>query len=71
MMKVLVMELGPDVPAVMNRGIHQVLFPGMESVFAAHMSTRVGVTTSGFGSQHPAGAIQSSGRVASSVPAPV
>lgn len=65
------MVQGLDVSAVMNRGIHQVLFPGKESVFGAHMSSRVGVTTSGFRSQHPAGAIQSSGRVESSVPAPV
>lgn len=36
----------------------------------AHMSTRVGVTARGFRAQHPVGAIQSSRRVASSVPAP-
>lgn len=65
------MLLGPDVSAAMNRRIHQVLFPGYQSVFGQHMSSRVGVTTSGFRSQHPACAIQSSGRVASSVPAPV
>lgn len=60
-----------DVSAVMNRSIHQVLFPGSESVLGADMSSRVGgVTSSGFCSQ-PFAAIQSSGRVASSVPAPV
>lgn len=42
-----------------------------EAVFGAHTSSGVGVTTSGFYSQHPVVAIQSLGRVASLVPAPV
>lgn len=62
-----------DASAAMNRRIHQVQFSsrGRGAYLAQHMSSRVGVTTSGFRSQFPEGAIQSSGRVVYSVPAPV
>lgn len=73
MIKMLIMLVGLDVSTVMNRMIHQVQFSsrGRGACLAQHMSSRAGVTTSGFRSQLPVGAIQSSGRVESSVPAPV
>lgn len=69
----LIMLLGLDVSAAMNRMIHQVQFSsqGRGVCLAQHMSSRAGMITSGFRSQLPVGAIQSSGRVESSVPGPV
>ena len=61
---VLITSPGLDVSAVMNGGIHQALFPG------AHMSSRVGVTTSGFRSRASGGCypILGQGRVLSASP---
>lgn len=40
----------------MNKRTHQVPFLGKDSVVGTHTSSRTGVTSSGFGSQHPVGA---------------